>query len=374
MGDSSKSQTSNWYNVLGIPKSASLSEICKAYKSLVMKWHPDRNPSNKTEAQAKFCSINEAYRALSLKKREEAILKDRGGGEAIVHACNGERKHKHKKKKSYDCEKANGLHISHPTLLSRTTSRTSPLASPTVTSRRNNVPPPPPFGLHSLSTGDKPTTPSTPEDLVPFSKVASRRCSTPIFFSQSAARIKPPPVQKKIECTLEELCLGCVKKIKITRDAISYSGLIVEEEEILTIQVQPGWKKGTKITFEGKGDEKPGTLPADLVFSVVEKKHQLFQRDGDDLELALEVPLVQALTGCTTPIPLLGGGQMTVSIDDIIYPGYEKNVPGQGMPISNQGRRGNLRLKFLVEFPAELSNDQRVQIVNILEGCSSSFD
>ncbi|KAL1539189.1 hypothetical protein AAHA92_27841 [Salvia divinorum] len=312
MGDSSKSQTSNWYNVLGIPKSASLSEICKAYKSLVMKWHPDRNPSNKTEAQAKFCSINEAYRALSLKKREEAILKDRGGGEAIVHACNGER--------------------------------------------------------------DKPTTPSTPEDLVPFSKVASRRCSTPIFFSQSAARIKPPPVQKKIECTLEELCLGCVKKIKITRDAISYSGLIVEEEEILTIQVQPGWKKGTKITFEGKGDEKPGTLPADLVFSVVEKKHQLFQRDGDDLELALEVPLVQALTGCTTPIPLLGGGQMTVSIDDIIYPGYEKNVPGQGMPISNQGRRGNLRLKFLVEFPAELSNDQRVQIVNILEGCSSSFD
>ncbi|KAG6398675.1 hypothetical protein SASPL_140142 [Salvia splendens] len=312
MGDSSKSQTSNWYNVLGIPKSASLSEICKAYKSLVKKWHPDRNPSNKIEAQAKFCSINEAYRALSLKKREEDILKNRGGGgEGNANPSNGER--------------------------------------------------------------DAPTTPSTPEDLVPFSKVASRRCSTPIFFSQSAARIKPPPVQKKIACTLEELCLGCVKNIKITRDAI-YSGLIVEEEELLTIHVQPGWKKGTEITFEGKGDEKPGTLPADLVFSVVEKKHPLFRRDGDDLELALEVPLVQALSGCTTPIPLLGGGQMTVSIDDIIYPGYEKKVPGQGMPISKQGNRGNLRLKFLVGFPAELSNDQRVQIVNILEGCSSSFD
>lgn len=62
MGDSSKSQTSNLYSILGIPKSANLSEICKAYKSLVMKWHPDRNPSNKSEAEAKFFSINEAYR------------------------------------------------------------------------------------------------------------------------------------------------------------------------------------------------------------------------------------------------------------------------------------------------------------------------
>lgn len=136
--------------------------------------------------------------------------------------------------------------------------------------------------------------------------------------------------------------------------------------------MQPGWKKGTKITFEGKGDEKPGTLPADLVFSVDEKKHSLFQRVGDDLELGVEVPLVQALTGCTIQIPLLGGGSMSVSIDDIIYPGYEKIVPGQGMPISKQGNRGDLRLKFLVEFPAELSNDQRMQIVNILEECSSS--
>lgn len=143
--------------------------------------------------------------------------------------------------------------------------------------------------------------------------------------------------------------------------------LIVQEEEILIIQVHPGWKKGTKITFEGKGDERPGTLPADIIFSVEDKIHPLFKRDGDDLELGVEVPLVQALTGCTIPIPLLGGGQMRLSIDDIIYPGFEKIIPGQGMLISKHGKRGDLRLKFLVEFPAELSNHQRVQVVNILE-------
>lgn len=359
MGDSSKSQTSNFYSILGIPKSATLSEICKAYKSLVMKWHPDRNPSNKTEAQAKFCKINEAYRTLSLKKREEDSLKSREEG----NACNGDRKPKHKKKKSHDYEKGSNLHISQPTLVSRTMSRKSPLTSPTLSdsSSRGNIPFPPP-------------TPSTSTEEIPFSKVASRRCTTPIFFSQSKARVKPPPIGRKIECTLEELCLGCVKKVKITRDAISSSGLIVEEEEILIIQVQPGWKKGTKITFEGKGDERPGTLPADIIFSIDEKMHPLFKRVGNDLELGVEVPLVQALTGCTTPIPLLGGAQMTLTINDIIYPGYEKIVPGQGMPISKHGNRGSLRLKFSVEFPAELSNDQRAEIVNILEQSSSSLD
>lgn len=60
----------------------------------------------------------------------------------------------------------------------------------------------------------------------------------------------------------------------------------------------------TAAKFEGKGDERPGTLPADIIFSVEEKIHPLFKRDGNDLELGVEVPLVQALTGCTIPIPL----------------------------------------------------------------------
>ncbi|KAG8368792.1 hypothetical protein BUALT_Bualt15G0083600 [Buddleja alternifolia] len=361
MGDLPKSPTPNFYSILGIPKSASLSDICKAYKSLVMKWHPDRNPSNKDEAQAKFSSINEAYRALSIKKREEA------------NACNGDLDPKTPKKKSlvYRKDDDEELHISRPTLLSRTTSRISPLQSPTFshsTSRGNTTLPPMDFYASA------PTTPTTPNEPIALSKIASRRSTTstttPIFFSQSATRRKPLPIEKKLECTLEELCLGCVKKIKITREAILDTGLIVEQEELLMIKVKPGWKKGTKITFEGKGDERPGTLPADIVFSIDEKMHPLFKREGDDLELGVEVPLIQALTGCTIPVPLLGGGQITLSIDDLVYPGYEKIIPGQGMPKPKEaGKRGDLRLKFMVEFPAELSDDQRSEVVRILREC-----
>lgn len=136
--------------------------------------------------------------------------------------------------------------------------------------------------------------------------------------------------------------------------------------------MKPGWKNGTKITFEGMGNEKPGTNPADITFVIAEKRHQLFRREGDDLELAIEIPLVKALTGCSLSIPLLGGDKMSLSIDDIIYPGFEKIIQGRGMPIpkDQDGRRGNLKVAFLVDFPTQLTDEQRSDVLSILQETS----
>lgn len=140
---------------------------------------------------------------------------------------------------------------------------------------------------------------------------------------------------------------------------------------MLTIQVKPGWKKGTKVTFEGMGNERPGIPPADITFVIAEKRHPLFRREGDDLEMGVEIPLVKALTGCEISIPLLGGETMNLMIDDIIHPGYEKIIQGQGMPNpKEQGKRGNLKVVFLVEFPTELTDEQRSDILSILEDSS----
>ncbi|KAK6938384.1 Chaperone DnaJ, C-terminal [Dillenia turbinata] len=216
------------------------------------------------------------------------------------------------------------------------------------------------------------------------SRSASRRSTTPIMYSNSTGVMKPPAVEKKLECTLEELCFGTVRKIAITRHVLLDSGfvffsylpillffrLMEEEEEVLTIKVKPGWKIGTKITFEGMGDEMPGMQPADVIFEIAEKRHPLFRREGDDLELAIEIPLVQALTGSSFDIPLLGGEKMHLKIDDVISPGYEKIIAGQGMPISKEeGRRGNLKITFLVEFPMDLTCNQRKDAYNILKDC-----
>ncbi|KAH9288655.1 hypothetical protein KI387_032772, partial [Taxus chinensis] len=55
-------------------------------------------------------------------------------------------------------------------------------------------------------------------------------------------------------------------------------------EEILTVEVKPSWKKGTKIKFSEKGNEKPNVLAGDLIFVIDEKPHDVYKRDGNDLK------------------------------------------------------------------------------------------
>ncbi|CAN7020043.1 unnamed protein product, partial [Brassica rapa subsp. trilocularis] len=199
----------------------------------------------------------------------------------------------------------------------------------------------------------------------------SRRSTTPIVFSQSTQPKKPPAVEKKLECTLEELCHGGVKNIKITRDIITDEGLIRKQEETLKVNIKPGWKKGTKITFEGVGNEKPGYLPEDITFVVEEKRHPLFKRRGDDLEIAVEIPLVKALTGCKLSVPLLSGESMSVSVGEVIFHGFEKAIKGQGLPnAKEEGKLGDLRITFLVNFPKKLSEEQRSIAYEVLKDCS----
>ncbi|XP_028757535.1 dnaJ homolog subfamily B member 1-like isoform X2 [Neltuma alba] len=190
-----------------------------------------------------------------------------------------------------------------------------------------------------------------------------------IMYSNSSGMLKPPPIEQDLECTLEDLCFGCKKKVNLTRHVPTHSGEDVEEEEVLTINVKPGWRKGTKIKFEGKANDGLGAYEEDVIYCVSEKRHDLFTREGDDLELGLEIPLVKALTGSTISVPLLGGKRMDLTMDDqIVYPGFRTIVRGLGMPMSNDPqKRGDLRITFLVQFPTQLTHDQRSQVVNILQ-------
>lgn len=136
---------------------------------------------------------------------------------------------------------------------------------------------------------------------------------------------------------------------------------------MLIIKVKPGWKKGTKVTFEGMGNETPGTCAADITFVIDEKQHPLYRRNGDDLEVTMELPLVDALTGCTLTLPFLDGEESYLTINEIITPGYRKTIPGQGMTLPKEEQRGNLNIKFSVQFPQQLTEEQRLKCFNILQ-------
>jgi DnaJ family protein B protein 4 len=153
------------------------------------------------------------------------------------------------------------------------------------------------------------------------------------------------------------------------------------ESEILSIVVKPGWKKGTKITFAGKGNQQWNQLPADLVFVVDEKPHPLYRRDGNDLLAEARVTLAEALGGTVVVLAALDGRELAVDVGGggggededeedapVVCPGYELVLPMEGMPIAREpGRRGSLRIRFDVAFPERLKRRQRVQIKRALE-------
>lgn len=78
-----------------------------------------------------------------------------------------------------------------------------------------------PSASRTSGTSDQPDKPSTP-----LSRSISKRSPTPIVFSRTTARKKAPPVEKRLGFTLEQLCHGCVKKIKLTRDVINDAGFV----------------------------------------------------------------------------------------------------------------------------------------------------
>jgi len=312
-----------YHKILNIPKDTSPQEIRTAYKNLVKKWHPDKHPpSSKPEAEARFKAISEAYEALLDQQENRAVFglcNDGRAGERAGGGCVGPR-------------------------MERTRS-------------------------DDLCTRSAPGTPARE-----FKKVYSsgnsggRRAFAE--FSSSIMR-KAPPLERKLECTLEELCRGCKKEVKFTRDVVTRNGSIVKKEVSQTVVVKPGWKKGKQVVFEGMGDERPGCLPADAIFTVSEKKHPTFKRVGNDLVLKAEVPLVSALTGWSLSFRLLSGKKVSLAFqDEVICPGLEKVIRGEGMPIPEHkgGARGDLRVKLEVVFPKELTGEQRAGLAEILKG------
>ncbi|CAO2149490.1 unnamed protein product [Urochloa humidicola] len=193
-------------------------------------------------------------------------------------------------------------------------------------------------------------------------------------YAGSQGAVKAPAIETKLPCSLEELYKGTTKKMRISREIIDASGRTTLVEEILTIDVKPGWKKGTKITFMEKGNEAPNVIPADLVFIIDEKPHPAFTRDGNDLVMTHKILLAEALTGYTVHPTTLDGRSLMVPIRSVIHPRYEEVLHGEGMPIPKDLlRKGSLRIKFDIEFPTMLTEKQKSVVTRVF-GLRSDMD
>ncbi|KAF9377885.1 hypothetical protein CPC16_011596 [Podila verticillata] len=336
----------DYYAILGIPKTADDDQIKKAYRKLALKYHPDKNSAE--DAQKKFHDISEAYEVLSDKNKRAVFdqfgedgLKG-GGGAAGPGAAGG-----------FPGGFSGGF--------------------------------PGGGGGHTFSFGGQGMGgggggggfhPSDAEDIFKqffasfgggggmggMEDMAEQQRQ-----HQHQAAEKPPALERTLAVSLEDLAKGVTKRLKVTRKVSSGTGRT--SDKILTIDVKPGWKAGTKIRFPREGDEFPNGEIQDIVFTIEEKPHNLFTRRGDDLVLNLELSLVEALTGFSKTVKTLDGRTLPVSASSarIIQPGQEERYPGEGMPISKKpGQKGDLIVKFVVKFPTHLTAAQKDALKKIL--------
>ena len=203
---------------------------------------------------------------------------------------------------------------------------------------------------------------------------------------------KGAAVELPLNCTLEELFSGATKTRKLTRRVRDpASGGVRELSEMLTVKLKPGWKAGTRITFESKGDDiTPGQAPSDIIFTIAEKPHAAFRREGPDLLTWLPVPLDAAFAAAggaagrrvAMNVAGINGRQLRVEVPQAAPPppgmvapavaqGAMVRIPGEGMPIPKEpGRRGDLVVYFDVRLPTAVSEQQRAAVQEALRGAS----
>ncbi|KAF8400745.1 hypothetical protein HHK36_014045 [Tetracentron sinense] len=346
----------DYYNILKVNRNATDDDLKKSYRRLAMKWHPDKNPNSKKEAEAKFKQISEAYEVLS--DPQKRAVYDQYGEEGLkgipppgTGSSGGF---------PFGNGNSGGVNGFNPRN-----------AEDIFAEFFGNSP----FGFGSAGPGKSMRFQSDGGGIFGGFGGSGFGGGDNVFRTYSEGTSgggvprKPPPVESKLLCSLEELYTGSTRKMKISRNVVDANGRLIPESEILTIDVKPGWKKGTKITFPDKGNEQVNQLPADLVFVIDEKPHDIYKRDGNDIVVSQKVSLAEALAGTTVNLTMLDGRNLTFPVSDIVSPGYELVIANEGMPIvKEKGKRGDLRIKFDVKFPSRLTSEQRAGLNRILGG------
>jgi len=346
MSSTSSETGQDYYELLGISKSASENELKSAYKKMSLKYHPDRNKS--PDAVQKFQEISNAYQVLSDPEKRsiydqfgEEGLRNPGMGEgpgdlfSHIFGFGGSQKQKKGESKGKDVMLA--LEVTLEDLYKGAT-------KPVTISRRRTCPDCKGVGA------TKPGVMSTCSD-----------CRGQGFKVQ-VMQMGPFIQQARVECpTCDGEGVSISKENKKFICTKCHGKKVVKQEKILEVHIDKGMKENQKITFDGESDEAPNMKAGDVVIVLQSKEHPVFTRDGNHLIMKKSISLSEALLGVDFNIKHLDGRSVVIKSKpgEVIKPGTLKKVAHLGMPIYRRPfDYGNLYIKFDVVFPEKLNAEQ----------------
>ncbi|EMS31346.1 Chaperone protein DnaJ [Mariniradius saccharolyticus AK6] len=342
----------DYYEILGVTKSATPEEIKKAYRKLAIQYHPDKNPDN-PEAEEKFKEAAEAYEVLSNPEKRQRYdqfghqglggnggfggggmnMEDifsqfgdifgGGGFESFFGGGRGGRRTK----------KGTNLRVKLK------------------------------LNLKEIANGVEKKIKVKRQVLA--EGVTFKTCST----CQGSGQIKKvvnTMLGQMVSASTCHVCGGNGQIVDRKPAEADSNGLIIREE-VISINIPAGVADGMQLSMSGKGNETAGGIPGDLLILIEEVDDDVLQRNGNDVIFELYISFMDAALGSQVEVPTIDG-KVKIKIDPGTQSGKMLRLKGKGIRDINGYSRGDQLIQVNVWTPKQLSREER----QILEGLKNS--
>jgi molecular chaperone DnaJ len=337
----------DFYEVLGVAKSASPDELKAAYRKLAMKHHPDRNPGDKS-AEQKFKEISEAYDVLKDDQKRAAYDRfghaafEQGGGrgpgdfgfsggfadifdEMFGEFMGGGRRGQGGPSRGSDLRYNLEISLEDSFRGKQTTIRVQTLV---VCEQCKGS---------GAEAGSKPIN-----------------CPT----CQGRGRVRAQQGFFTIERTCTT-CQGAGRVIDNPCRACAGQGR-TRREKTLSVNIPQGVEDGTRIRLTGEGEAGIRGAPAgDLYIFITIAPHRIFQRDGANIFCRVPISITTAALGGSIEVPTVDGSRTRVTVPPGTQSGHQFRLRSKGMTVLRSSARGDMFIEAIVETPVNLTKRQQ---------------
>uniref|UniRef100_A0AAV1UNJ3 Chaperone DnaJ n=1 Tax=Peronospora matthiolae TaxID=2874970 RepID=A0AAV1UNJ3_9STRA len=343
--DELASEDVDFYETLGLTMEASEVEIKKAYRKLSLKYHPDKYKGDE-DADSRFHAIARAYEVLSDPQKRQV----------------------------YDLEGTDGLKRDEEQSKGRPSSPFDAFfgGGSGQQQRGPDAAVDMPVTLEELYNGA--------QKQAQFSRhVICRKCrgtgakggkTSPCTKCRGKGHvIVEQQVGPGFTVQMQQPCPKCGGRGKTFKAACPFchGHKVVEEDKVLTAEVERGMPSTHQIVFERESEQHPGMVPGDVIFRLYQVPHDRFRRAGDGLHLDLAISLEEALLGYKKPIEHLDDRTVVLSNSQVTTPFEVRVVQNEGMPVHNYpSQLGDLHVRHEIRFPAKLSVEQKELVKKLL--------